>query len=91
MANVLDRRNVISVLKSYQDESVILKVTDYVYDENTGKVYVAAIYRNRSHTLELHNELLDQNDFPGTFGKRYFVIDGYLFLLDNSSDIAGVF
>ena len=91
MKNILDRRNIITVIKSYQDDKILLKVTDYVYDEESNKVYIAAIYNNKSYTLQVKNDYLDQEEFPNTFGQRYVIIDGYLFFINNAKDILGVF
>lgn len=89
--NGLNRRNVISIIPSSEDKNVQLRITDYAFDKDTGQIIVAAIYKDRSVTLHLHDDTLNENLYPNSLGKRFFYIDKHVFFLDNASDITGNF
>lgn len=88
MAN-LNRSIVISRIPEFHDKNDLLKITDYVYDEN--KIGVNAIYQNKEYQLELLSEMLNPDDYPNCFGRRYFKIHEKVFFLDEASDTTGAF
>lgn len=89
--NGLNRTTVISLIPSAEDKEIMLKITDYAYDEKSGSLIVAGIYKDRSVTLQLHDETLDLNLYPNSFGKRFFYYDKHVFFLDDASDVEGSF
>lgn len=89
--NGLNRMNIISTIPSAEDKREILKITDYAFDKETGKIIIAAIFHEQSLTLHLHDDTLNEDLYPNSFGKRFFYTNSHVFFLDDAVDINGNF
>lgn len=88
MAN-LNRSIIISRIPEEKNRNLFLKITDYVYDSE--KIGINCIFNNKEYQLELLDEVLDTEEHPTAFGRRYFRIDDNIFFLDEASDTSGAF
>lgn len=87
----LNRTKIISVIPAAEDKNLFLKITDYTYEESSQSIVVAAIYKNRSYLLKVHDEVLNYNIYSNSIGKIYVYIDNHIFFIDDAKDMEGEF
>lgn len=93
----LGRTENLASIPSAEDRNVILTVTDYFFDDDSGRIILAANYNDgrtslkEPLTLEVKDDCLDYTKYPNSFGKLYVFIHGHVFFIDDAHDYNGQF